>query len=92
MSTTLSVAEMAAHFAEYLNRVANGGESFVLVQDDNPIAELRPLSRGKYLGDLPALLAELPRLSASEAEAFGADIEAAREELSRLESRDPWAS
>ena len=32
MSQTLSVTEVARHFAEYVNRVAHRGECFVLVR------------------------------------------------------------
>ena len=43
MSQTLSVTEVARHFAEYINRVAYRGECFVLMRGNKPIAELRPL-------------------------------------------------
>ncbi|HEU0016522.1 MAG TPA: hypothetical protein VFQ45_22770 [Longimicrobium sp.] len=42
------------------------------------------------LRDLADLLDNLPRLSKEEVEAFEADLEAARDELSRLPQRDPW--
>jgi antitoxin (DNA-binding transcriptional repressor) of toxin-antitoxin stability system len=92
MSHTLSVTEMARHFAEYINRVAYRGESFVLVRGNKPIAELRPLPTGKRLAELPALLASLPHLSPTEAGQFADDLTAAREALARVEVRDPWQS
>ena len=92
MSQALSVAEVARHFPVYLDRVARGGESFVLMQDDQPVAELRPLPVGNRLGELPALMASLPRLSEIEATEFGADLSEAREELARGEIHDPWRS
>lgn len=46
MGQTLSVTEAARHFAEYINRVAYRGESFVLVRGNKPVAELRPLPMG----------------------------------------------
>jgi putative addiction module component (TIGR02574 family) len=53
-------------------------------------AELRPVTAGMRLGDLPELLASLPRLGAEEAAAFEADLTAARAELgSRAEAVDP---
>ena len=61
MAQTLSVTEVARHFAEYINRVAYRGECFVLIRGDKPMAELRPLSTGKRLAELPTLLASLPR-------------------------------
>ena len=81
MTRTLSVTEMARHFAEYINRVAYRGECFVLVRGNKPMAELRPLSTGKRLAELPELLASLPHLSSAEATQFADDITAARETL-----------
>lgn len=92
MSHTLSVTEMARHFAEYINRVAYRGESFVLVRGNKPIAELRPLPTGKRLAELPGLLASLPHLSSTEAAQFADDLTAAREALARAEVHDPWQS
>ena len=92
MAQTLSVTEMARHFAEYINRVAYRGESFVLVRGNKPMAELRPLPVGKRLAELPALLASLPHLSSEEATQFADDIAAAREALARAEVRNPWES
>lgn len=92
MATTLSVTEVARHFAEYINRVAYRGESFVLVRSNKPVAELRPLPVGKRLGELPALLASLPHLSPTEATELADDLTAAREALAGAEVRDPWQS
>ncbi len=92
MSQTLSVTEVARHFAEYLNRVAHRGECFVLVRGNKPIAELRPLPVGKRLAELPALLASLPHLSETEAAQFAEDLTMARETLARAEVHDPWRS
>jgi len=92
VSQTLSVTEVARHFAEYINRVAYRGECFVLMRGNKPIAELRPLPTGKRLADLPTLLASLPHLSETEAAQFAADLTAAREALTRAEAHDPWRS
>ena len=92
MVKTLSVTEVARHFAEYINRVAYRGERFVLVRGNKPMAELRPLSTGKRLAELPALLASLPRLSSAEATQLADDLTAAREALARAEVHDPWQS
>ena len=85
MVKTISVTEVARHFAEYINRVAYRGECFVLVRGNKPMAELRPLSTGKRLAELPALLASLPHLSPAEATQFAGDLTAARETLTRTE-------
>ena len=92
MSQTLTVTEVARHFAEYINRVAYRGESFVLMRGNKPIAELRPLPAGKRLAELPALCAALPPLSATEAEQLADDLIAAREALTSVEVHDPWQS
>ena len=92
MSQTLTITEVARHFAEYINRVAYRGESFVLVRGNKPIAELRPLPTGKRLAELPALCASLPHLSPIDAAQFAVDLTAAREALARAEVHDPWQS
>jgi len=55
-------------------------------------AESRPLPPGRKLSDLPAIFVSLPRLGDEEAAAFGADIDAAREELGRTPLPNPWES
>ena len=87
-----SVTDVAQHFEEYLRRVADGGESFVLLRGGQPVAELRPVVAGGRLRDLPAILSSLPSLSENEADSFAADLEAARAELAHKSPRDPWAS
>ena len=79
---------MARHFAEYINRAAYRGESFVLVRGNKPMAELRPLPTGKRLAELPALLASLPYLSSTEATQLADDIMAARAVLARRKVHD----
>jgi antitoxin (DNA-binding transcriptional repressor) of toxin-antitoxin stability system len=89
MAQTLSVTEVARHFAEYINRVSYGGECFVLVRGNRPVAELRPLPAGKRLVELPALLASLPHLSPAEAIQLADDLTVARQELASAEVHDP---
>ena len=90
--TPLSVTELARDFSDYINRVAYRQERFLLLRGRRPVAELRPALAGRPLGELPALLQSLPHLTAVEAEALAADIEAARGELSAQEMHDPWQS
>ena len=92
MRLTLSVTEVARNFAEYINRVAYRGERFLLMRGGKPVAELRPVPAGKRAGDLPELLASLPRLSEAEAGAFAAELEQARRERSSTPLGDPWDS
>lgn len=90
MPRTLTVTEMSRKFADYINRVAYRGERFVLTRGNKPIAEIRPLPVGRKLSELPEIMASLPHLTPEEAEAFGRDIDEAREAMSKIPIRDPW--
>ncbi len=90
MRRTLSVAEVARDFAEYLDRAADGGEHFVLMRGTEPVAELRPVLPSRRLEEFPDLLASLPHLSAEEATAFADDLAAARAEHNQVTPHDPW--
>lgn len=92
MRITATVTDVIRNFADYINRVAYRGERFVLIRGGRPVAELGPVPVGTRLGELPELLASLPRLKPSDAEAFSADLDAARAELLAGEVRDPWGS
>jgi len=89
---TLTVTEVVRHFSDYVSRVVYRHESFVLCKGKKPVAELRPLPRGRRLGDLPDILRSLPHLSKKDAAAFAEDVEAARLALASDKLRDPWAS
>jgi len=88
----LSVTEAVRHFSDYVNRVAYRREAFVLRRGKTVLAELRPVPSGRRLGDLPGLLAALPALSESDAQAFVDDIHKAQASLPKEGLRDPWAS
>lgn len=92
MRSSPSVTEVARNFAEYLNRVAFRGEHFVLMRGRRAVAELRPVPSGMRLGDLPELLASLPRLGSDDADAFEDDLATARGQLGNLPERDAWDS
>jgi antitoxin (DNA-binding transcriptional repressor) of toxin-antitoxin stability system len=92
MSSNATVTDVARHFAAYINRVALRGERFILTRGKKPVAELRPVPVGKRLGELPALLASLPRLSEDEAAAWRSELERARAEVAERPPRDPWES
>lgn len=89
---TASVTDVARNFAEYVNRVSYRGDRFILLRGGKPVAELGPVTRGVAIRDIPGIFAALPRLTPEEAEAFGRDMEAAREESFGMEPRDPWES
>jgi prevent-host-death family protein len=79
MGSRPTVTEVTRNFAEYVDRVAFRGESFVLTRAGRPVAELTPVPIGGRLGDLPDLLASLPSLG-DDAASFAADVDRAREE------------
>jgi len=92
VSTPVSVTQAARHFADYINRVVYRGDRFLLLRGNRPVAELGPVPAARRLGDLPTIMAALPRLTAEEAEGFARDIEASRVELAHAGVRDPRAS
>ena len=87
MRTPVSISDVARDLDEYIDRVVRRGERFVLMREGKPVAELRPVSAGRKLSELPEIIASLPRLGADEAEAFGRDLDDAREELNRIPLR-----
>lgn len=79
--------DVARNLADYLNRVAYRGESFILTRGKRPVAELRPAPIGVPLRELPELIAGLPRLGEADAYDFARELEAARAELG---AHDLW--
>jgi antitoxin (DNA-binding transcriptional repressor) of toxin-antitoxin stability system len=92
MSRTITATELGRHLADYLNRVAYRGESFVVQRGGRTVAELRPAPRGTRGADFIARYPALPHLTPEEAIAMGEDVESARSELAALETRNPWDS
>ena len=90
MPESITTTQLARELSHVLNRVADRRESFVVVRGMRALAQLRPLPMGTRLGDLPAVLAALPRLQPEDAEAFATDLDAARRDLPT--ARDPSAS
>ena len=89
MSSVSSVKDVGEHFEEYVHLVEDQGASVVLLRDELPVAELRPIPKVKRLRELPEILESLPRLSEDEAASFAADLEAARAEIAGT-PRNPW--
>lgn len=92
MGKRVIVSEAVRNFADYINRVAYRGESFTLIRGNKPVAELAPVVSGRRLGDLPYMLASLPRLSDADAGSFAKDMNEARAELPGVPPGDPWGS
>jgi antitoxin (DNA-binding transcriptional repressor) of toxin-antitoxin stability system len=89
---SITVTEAVRNFSDFINRVTYRHETFVLHKGNKPVAELCPLPSGRRLGDLPAILRSLPRLTSEDAAAFETDLCTARMALPEPETKDPWAS
>lgn len=85
MPRQLSVTQLARNFAEYLNRVAYRGESFILVRGGTPVAGLGPVPAGRTLGELSAMLDSIPHLAPEDVSSFAADLESGRSYLAERE-------
>ena len=91
MPETLTVTEMSRKFADYMNRVKYRRESFILTKGNEPFAEIRPLPRGVTGAELLNILRSGPHLTPEEAEAFGRDIDEARNSIGTIaDLRNPW--
>jgi antitoxin (DNA-binding transcriptional repressor) of toxin-antitoxin stability system len=84
MLAHVSETGLAHNLADYLKRVTERGESFIVVRDSRPVAELRPRPVIVLLGELPGLLASLPELGTTEADRWANDLDVARASLGRL--------
>ena len=92
MKSTISVTDAVRNFADFINRVAYRGEHFVLERGGRPVARLVPVPQAGRLGDIPGLMAAIPRLGPQESEALAQDLREAAEELTSLSEEDPWES
>lgn len=92
MSRSVTATELARNLAEYLNRVAYRGESFVVQRGSRAVAELRPVPSGIRGADFLARYRSLPHLTPTEAAALAQDIDAARKELGQIPVGSPWDS
>ena len=85
----ITATQLARKLAEYLNRVAYRGESFVIMRGKKPVAELKPLRTVGTLADLVELFKTRARVDPDEREAFARDLE----EVQRLGNEplvSPW--
>jgi antitoxin (DNA-binding transcriptional repressor) of toxin-antitoxin stability system len=92
LGTRITLAEALRSLPQLLERVRLRGERFVIVEDDQPVAELVPATGGEVLRgrDLPQVLASLPHLDVEDAERFAAELAAARK-ASGPAPMPPWA-
>jgi antitoxin (DNA-binding transcriptional repressor) of toxin-antitoxin stability system len=79
-------------FSEILGRVRFKGERFILLKGGKPVAELGPPDAAALvrLGELPAVLAELPHLESEDADRVAQDLESGRAVVGPAPV--PWAS
>lgn len=85
----ITVTHLARNLADIVNRVSYRGERFLVLRGNRAVVELVPPPRGRRLGDLPSLLADLPHLGAEDAERMGGEVDAARAALGNA-TEDPW--
>ena len=90
-NNTASVTDVARGFSDYLNRVAYGGESFVLIRGGRAVAELKGCGTGKKLSELPGILANLPRCSPEEGTSFKDDLRELKASV-KMEKDSPWGA
>jgi antitoxin (DNA-binding transcriptional repressor) of toxin-antitoxin stability system len=87
----ITVTQLARNLADFMNRVAYRGERFTVMRGNREIAEIGPAPRGRPLAELAAVLDALPRLSASDAESFAADLDETRRSVGPP-GQNPWPS
>ncbi len=92
MTHEVSISDASRHLDDYVSRVAESGDRFVLLRGTDAVAELRPVQATRRLGELPELLSRLPRLTVEEAEGFTQDLRLARSELIEETPPNPWES
>ncbi len=92
MDTALSVSEVAKKFLSCLNQVTYNGDTISLIRRKKKVAEIRPVSSGITLGELPAFFSSLPKLSSKEKNDFYCDILEIRKEINNEKLRNPWES
>ena len=90
MTTTIPIDEFPDRAREHLDRVVEHSETIVLVDNDLPVAEIRPVEKEKSPRTIAELFESLPHLTPDEAAAFGRDIEEGRRWLNQLPSCNSW--
>ena len=87
---SLSVTDAARRFADVVNRAFYRHETTVLLKNGVPVAFVAPMApSGISAAELAHRWPLLPRLTPSDAVAFGEDITAARADLAP--PAEPWS-
>ena len=88
----ISVTDFVRNFADLINGVAYRGDRLRLRRGKRVLAEVVPTVQVRTLREFADIMKNGPHLSPADAEIFGKDIDAAREQLNKLPIEDHWAS
>jgi len=92
MEKRISATRAVRDFSEVLNTIRFKGAHFIIERGGKPVASMKPIDEKtdiKTLGELKALLKQLPRLD-EELDAFAADLEDIRKEQPLMAMGDLW--
>jgi len=92
MEKRISATRAVRDFSEVLNTIKFKGVHYVIERGGKPVASMKPIDEkigGKTLGELKALLKNLPRLD-EELDAFAVDLEAIRKDQPLTAMGDVW--
>ena len=87
----ITVTELARGLSDFINRASYRGETFVIMRGGKPVAQITPTPAGARVKDLPAIFASLPPLDTDDVDAFGEDLDRAREAMNEP-VEDAWDS
>jgi len=92
MEKRISATRAVREFSEVLNTIKFQGSHYVIERGGKPVAFMKPIEEKtdvKTLGELKALLKNLPRLD-EELDAFAADLEDIRKDQPIMATEDLW--
>ena len=92
MEKRITATRAVRDFSEILNTIKFKGVHYVIERGGKPVASMKPIDQKtdvKTLGELRALLKNLPRLD-EELDAFAADLEDIRKDQPMMTMRDVW--
>lgn len=92
MEKRITATRAVRDFSEILNTIKFKGVHYVIERGGKPVASMKPIDEKidlKTLGELKALLKNLPRLD-EELDAFAADLEDIRKDQPIMTMGDVW--
>ena len=92
MAKKISSTEAARQFSDLLNRVRFRGERYTVVRGGKAVASIGPITAPakRTLGELPALLKQLPLLGDEQA-TFARDVRKSIRRAPALPRKSSWA-